>query len=68
MPPNRHSSQDTFYIRTLDPQVLGAPGGLDAALRAIEATCHRGDPEIAGVVAALNGHSYILEYIVSGTL
>ena len=53
----------------LDAQELDAPDGLGSALRTIEAVCHQGgDPEIAGMVAELESHSYILEYIVSGML
>ena len=52
----------------LDQQALDAPDGLTAVLHAIEAVCHRGDPDIAGVVAALNSRAYILEYIISGAL
>jgi len=50
----------------LDPQAFFAPDGLKIALRAIETVCHRGDPEIAGMVEALNSRSHIFEYIVSG--
>jgi len=63
MPPDRYSSRDA-----LNPQVLDAPDGLAIFLRAFEAACHRVDPEIATTVEALDGHSYLLEYIVSGTL
>ena len=65
MPPDRYSSQDALDITM---QALDAPGGLGTALSAIEAVCHRGDPDIAEMVALLNGHSHILEYIISGTL
>jgi hypothetical protein len=67
MPPDRYSSQNAFDINTLDPHALDAPDGLAAAVRAIEAVCHRGHSEIAEVVAALNSRPYILEYIISGT-
>jgi len=50
----------------LDPQVFFAPDGQKTALRAIEAVCHRGDPEIGRMVEALNSCSHILEYIISG--
>lgn len=66
MPPDRYSSQSTFDMEMLDPQAFFAPDGLKIALRAIEAICHRGDPEIAGMVEALNSRSHILEYIISG--
>jgi len=66
MPPDRYSSQSTFDIEMLDPQAFFAPDGLKIALRAIEAICHRGDPEIAGMVEALNSRSHIFEYIISG--
>lgn len=66
MLPDLSSSQDTFDIDLLDPQVLDTPDGRAAALRVIEAVCHRGDPEIAGMVEVLNSRSYILEYIISG--
>jgi len=68
MPPNRYSSQDAFNMDVLDPQALDTPDGLATALRTIEAACYRGDPEIAGVVEALNSRSYLLEYIISGRL
>ena len=68
MPPDRHSSQDAFDIDMLDPRALEAPDGLNTALCAIEAVCHRSDPEIAEMVAALDSRPYILEYIISGTL
>jgi len=68
MPPDRHSSQDAFDIDLLDSQALDAPDGLAIALHTIEAVCHRGDPEIAEMVATLNSRPYILEYIISGTL
>jgi len=68
MPPDRCSSQGTFDVTTLDPQILDAPDGLSAALHAIEAVCYRGDPDIGEVVATLNGRAYILEYIISGAL
>ena len=68
MPPGRYSSQDTFDLEILSPQALDTPNGLTAALRAIEAVCQRGDPKvIAEIVEALNNHSHILEYIISGT-
>lgn len=68
MPPGRYSSQDAFDIHTLDPQALDAPDGLCTALSSIEAVCHRGDPDIAAMVAALDSRSHILEYMISGTL
>ena len=68
MPPGRYSSQGAFDIEMLNPQVLYTPNGLQTALRAIEAVCYRGDPKIAGMVEALSGHSYLLEYIISGVL
>ena len=55
-------------MNMLNPQTLDTPGGLATALRAIEAVCHQGDPEIAEMVEMLNNHSYLLEYIISGTL
>ena len=68
MPPDSHSSQDAaFDINIINPQALDTPGGLQNALRTIEAICHRGDPEISRMVEALGGRSYILEYIISGT-
>jgi len=69
MPPDSHSPQDAaFDINIIDPQALDTPGGLQNALRTIEAICYRGDPEISRMVEALGGRSYILEYIISGTL
>jgi hypothetical protein len=69
MPQGRYSSQGAFDIGMLNPRALEAPDGLGAAIRAIEAVCHRGHPEVAGMVAALNSHSdHTLEYIISGTL
>jgi len=68
MPQDRRSSQDAFWIDMLDPRVLVIPDGLDAALRTIGATCHRSDPEIAEMVAALDSRPHILEYIISSTL
>ena len=68
MLPGSHSSQHAFDINILDAQALDTPDGLATALRAIEAVCHRGDPEIVGMVEALNSRPFILEYIISGTL
>ena len=68
MPPDRYSFQDAFDISILDPRVLDTSDGLATALHAIETVCHRGDPEIAEMIAALNSRPYILEYIISGTL
>ena len=68
MPPYRYSSQDMFDIEILNPRALQASDGLQTALRAIEAVCYLGDPEIAGMVETLNSRSYLLEYIISGTL
>jgi hypothetical protein len=68
MPPGRYSSQGAFDIEILNPQALHTPDGLQTALRAIEAVCYRDDPKIAGMVEALNSHSYLLEYIISGKL
>ena len=68
MPQNRYLSQGAFDMDILNPQALDTPDGLAAALRAIEAVCHRGDPEITGMVEALNSRPFILEYIISGTL
>lgn len=68
MPRDRHSSQSTFDISLLDSQALDTPEGLAIALRAIETICYRGDPGIAGMVTILNNRSYLLEYIISGTL
>jgi hypothetical protein len=68
MPPDRYSSQDAFNVDMLDPRVLNAPDGLVAVVRAFGAVCHRDHADIAEMVAALNGRSYILEYIISGTL
>lgn len=68
MPPGRYSSQGAFDVETLNPQALNTPGGLQTALHVIEAICYRGDPKIADVIEALNSHSYLLEYIISGTL
>jgi len=67
MPPDRFSPPDAFNINLFNSEALGTPDGLQAAIRAIEAVCHRGDPETATVVEALNNHSHILEYIISGT-
>jgi len=67
MPPDCNSPQDAFNINMVDPQLLDAPDGLTTALRAIEAVCYRGDPEIAEMVLALNSRPHILEYIISGT-
>ena len=68
MPPDRRSPQDAFYIDMLDPRVLGTPDELNTALRAIEAVCHRGDLEIAEMIAALDSRPHLLEYIISSTL
>lgn len=68
MPPDRYSSQEAFDTNLLDTQALDGPNGLQTALRTFEAACHRGDPEIAGIVAVLNGRSHILEYTISGML
>ena len=68
MSQDRDSSQDVFYIDMLDPRALDIPDELDAALRAIGATCHRDDPEIAEMVVALDSRPHILEYIISSTL
>lgn len=68
MPPDRYPSQDAFDISMLDPRALDTPDELATALRTIEAVCHRGDPEIAEMIAVLNSHPYVLEYIISGTL
>ena len=68
MPADRYPPQDTFDISLLDPQHLETPDGLSTALRAVEAVCRRGDPEIARMVTVLNGRPYILECIISGTL
>jgi len=68
MPPDRRSSQDAFYIDMLDPRVLDTPDELNVALRAIGATCHRSDPEIAEMVVALDSRPHILEYIISSAL
>ena len=66
MAPDRSSPQNTFNLSLLDPQALDAPDGL--VLRAIETVCHGGNPEIAGIVDALNSGPYALEYIISGAL
>jgi len=68
MPPDRCSPQDAFDVAMFDAQALDAPDGLSAALRAAEAVCYRGDPDIAEMVATLNSRAYILEYMISGTL
>ena len=68
MPPDRYSFQDAFDISILDPRVLDTSDGLATALHAIETVCHRGDPEIAEMIAAFNSRPYVLEYIISGTL
>jgi hypothetical protein len=68
MPPDNRSPQDAFNINILDPQALDTPGGLQNALRTIEAVCYQGDPEITRMVEALSDRSYILEYIISGAL
>ena len=68
MPPDRNWHQDVFDINLLDSQALDTPDGLTTALRAIEAVCRRGDPEIAEMVAILNSRPHLLEYIISGTL
>lgn len=68
MPPDYHSSHEAFDIHIPDAQALDALDGLQTALHAFEAACHRGDPEIARMVTALNSRPYILEYIISGTL
>ena len=67
MPQDRHPSQDAFDINLLDSQVLDTPDALQTVLRAVEAVCHRGDPETTTMVATLNSRSHILEYIISGT-
>jgi len=67
MPRNRRSSRDKIDIDVFNLQVLDAPDGLDTALHAFEVACHRGNPEIAEMVEALDSPSYLLEYLVSGT-
>ena len=68
MPPDRYSFHDAFDISILDPRALDTSDGLATALHATEAVCHRGDPEIAETISALNSRPYLLEYIISGTL
>jgi len=68
MPQNRYSSRDVFDVDLLDPRALDTPDGLRTAIRAIEAVCNRGGSEIAEMVATLNSRTYVLEYIISGTL
>jgi hypothetical protein len=68
MAPDRHLSQGAFDINILNTPALDAPGGVQTALRAIEAVCHRGGLDIAGMVAVLDSRPYILEYIISGML
>jgi len=68
MPSNRRLSQGAFDATMLDPHALDTPEGLSVALRAIEAICHRGSPDIARMLATLNSRSYLLEYIISGAL
>jgi len=68
MPLDRYSYHDAFDIEVLNPQALHTSDGLQTALRAIEAVCYRGDPEIARMVEVLNSRSCLLEYIISGML
>ena len=68
MPPDRSPSHYTFDLNMLDPRVLNTPDGHNAALRAIERVCYRGEFEIEATVSALMSRSHILEYIFSGTL
>ena len=66
MPRDRHSSQSAFDTEVLSPQALDRPGGVESALQAIESICHRGGPEVARMVIALNAsRSYLLEHLVS---
>ena len=67
MPPDRRPSKNAFNIDVLSPQALDGPRGVDNALRAIEAVCRRGGPEVAQMLIVLiAGRSYLLEHIVSG--
>lgn len=68
MAPDRSSPQNAFNLSLLDSKALDAPDGLVVVLRAIEAVCHGCNPEIAGIVDALNSSPYALEYIISGAL
>ena len=68
MSQDRDSAQDVFDIDILNARALDTPDGLQTALSVVEAICRRGDPEISGMVAALNSRSHILEYIISGRL
>jgi len=68
MLPDSHPSQNAFNINVLDAQALDTPDGLATALRTIQAVCHRGGSEIAGMVSELDSRPYLLEYIISGAL
>ena len=66
MPQDPSPSQDVFDFDLFSPRALEAPDGLKTALRTVEAVCRRGDSEITAMVATLNDHSHILEYVISG--
>jgi len=68
MPPDLRSSKQAFDISLLDVGALDSPDGLNTALRSVATACFQADPAIAGMVAALNSRSHVLEYIFSGTL
>ena len=60
-------SEDVFDFDLFSPRALAAPDGLKTALRAVEEICRRGDIQIGAMVATLNDHSHVLEYVISGT-
>ena len=59
--------QEVFDIDLFKPRALAAPDGLKTAFRIIEVVFRRGDAEISAMVASLNDHPHLLEYIISGT-
>lgn len=67
MPSNRSSSQQTFNTGLLEPEVLAARGGLQAALRSIETVCYHDDASITEMIVELSSRPHILEYILSST-
>ena len=68
MAPNRTSSQQIFNTNLLEPDALGTPSGLQAALGSIERVCYHNDSSIMEMVVELSNRPYILEYILSSTL
>ena len=68
MAPNRTSFQQAFDANLLEPDALGAPGGLKTALGSIERVCYHDDSSIMEMVVGLSSRPHTLEYILSSTL